>query len=401
MRECFFALIAIALMSTAAFASDGIPDRYYGTYTGVSPILVTRGANYEESQVGFRVEQEGIFWPTNIEGKVFKIFYPNSWLIDVKKSETLRGWFPDSVTSTRWAIRQSQSSEAAQIIIDFSEAKIGNTPFQATAILGEGMPVSLGVFVSEEGLTAEDVANRTRSLFGAIRSEGVEEVSRERYNHLIDLNLEEARRTMETGEASAKVSVIQKAGHNLWTGLDAEIDERIELIELGLRSNSPAVQEEALNVFILGGRVTDGVSLVVAFLENAIQGSRRFQGAVLDKSVDAAVVLLYESHRHLERLAELRSKFGTIDIGLIHEKTGGIISAADADAIQYLTEERSTKRSWTTEHFLELRRVLSLIKENKDSLFSEAAKSDAIRGLTDYTDKAGSSANQCANLLGE
>jgi hypothetical protein len=116
--------------------------------------------------------------------------------------------------------------------------------------------------------------------------------------------------------------------------------------------------------------------------------------------MDAATGLLYESYNHLEKISELQKAFGTPDIETIYKQTDGVVHARYAEGIQYLSELRSDKLNWTAEHFLELRRVLKLIKDNKNGVFSELEESAAIRTLADFPDITVSGSRTYRMILG-
>ncbi|MCB0363139.1 MAG: hypothetical protein KDD35_10470 [Bdellovibrionales bacterium] len=396
------ATFVVTFLWATAFASGGVPLEHHGSYIGISPLMVSGGASHKESLISFRVEPSGLFWATHIGGKDFEIFYPNSWLLNAGESQLLRDWAPKDSQSV-WAIRQNEDSELAQIVIGFSTAEIGSTRIQATALVGEGTPVPLGFFIREEGSKTADKPNQSLALFEELRTDGqgeTEGIGAEQASSLAELD-SDAASIMVSKDVSEKLVVIKKAGLNLWTGTgtDTEIDERIKLIELGLNHSSPVVQGEALGALAFGGRVTDGVAIIANFLDNVLQSKRMIQSEVVDNAVYLALVLLYESHRHLAKAAKIVSRFGSTDVEQIHRNTGGIVNAADADAFNFLGEYRSPKREWTIEHFRELRRVLELVSNSKEEAFSESAKSIALGGLSDFSEKPLLGSSPCRGQL--
>ena len=130
---------------------------------------------------------------------------------------------------------------------------------------------------------------------------------------------------------------------------------------------------------MIGGRVTDGVSMLVQFLERPLES---LSNSVLEKAVEAVVCLLCEAYVFNKEVAVVEEAFGTTDVRSIYAQTGGILSPVQHDALEKIVSARPQGR-WTREHHEALSGRLNLILCSGFDL-PEHIIAEAQRGLKDY-----------------
>src|SRR3989344_7748295 len=232
--DSMFQSIAVFFMLVflVAWALASQKTKNHGHYVGISPILASRGASYEESQVAFSVDQNGIVLDTTVvsENKPleFKVHFTPEWIF------SLQGWGVEKCLS----VRQHKTSTLAQLIFcftdDFPKAKkASGQDFDVEMMLGEGMPASLGLFVRTGN---PNVRSRVRGLYDLYYKPKVEEKSQ---RWLSSVDIPEARKVMRSTDSYRKIQVLKTATNNLWTGTDQEIKARLELVAQGLEDPSP------------------------------------------------------------------------------------------------------------------------------------------------------------------
>ena len=342
----------------------------YGHYVGISPILASRGASYEESQVAFSVDQNGIVLDTTVvsENKPleFKVHFTPEWIF------SLQGWGVEKCLS----VRQHKTSTLAQLIFcftdDFPKAKkMSGQDFDVEMMLGEGMPASLGLFVRTGN---PNVRSRVRGLYDLYYKPKVEEKSQ---RWLSSVDIPEARKVMRSTDSYRKIQVLKTATNNLWTGTDQEIKDRLELVAQGLEDPSPEVQKQSLDTFTIGGRVIGGVDLVVNFLRKT-----NLRDDVLVAGLEAATYLLYEAHSFNSDVALLQKDFGTTNPEEIHKTTNGLISPDQYDILNKVCQQVPQTR-WTLEHQVALTNAISQAVQDSDHV-SQKALEVAARALKEY-----------------
>ncbi len=353
----------------------------HGRYVGISPLNAIRGGSLAECKVSFAVDANGIKLDSAVEcadGPVpFVISFPASWIFH------MRNWGVYHCLS----IRQSAESKLAQLVIDFTKIEAEGLEVDANMMLGEGMPAHLGVFFRQEKIDRDE--KLLERLYAFCRSAaGVEDemlaeemVVPAANSYLLPLDSVQAASIMATGEDTKKIETLNAAAHNLWTGDEAEIGQRLQVITLGLTDPSPAVRQKALSSFVLGGRVVGGVELVSRFLDQDVLLMDR---DVLNEAVEAAVCLLYEACRCNRRVSYLIKEFGVIDPLKIRENCSGVVTPEQFEAINDAARI-SPQRRFSFAHQLSLRGVLEKVSHKlEDSKRHQAIFDRCLRGLADH-----------------
>ena len=364
----FFMLVFLV---ACALASQ--KTKNHGHYVGISPILASRGASYEESQVAFSVDQNGIVLDTTVvsENKPleFKVHFTPEWIF------SLQGWEVEKCLS----VRQHETSKLAQLIFCFTEdfpetKKKTDLNFDVEMMLGEGMPASLGLFVRTGN---PNVGSRVRGLYDAYYKPKAEEAN---HSWLSQVDIAEARKVMRSTSTDQyrKIEVLKNATQNMWTGTDQEIKDRLELVAQGLEDPSPEVQKQALDTFSVSGRVIGGVDLVVNFFSKA-----NLRDDVSVAGLEAATYLLYEAHKFNSDVALLQKDFGTTDPEMIQKKSNGLISPDQYDVLNKVCQQVPQTR-WTVEHQIALTNAITRAASDPTKVSPEALKV-ATRALKEYS----------------
>ncbi|MBI4158586.1 MAG: hypothetical protein HY505_03155 [Candidatus Yanofskybacteria bacterium] len=342
----------------------------YGHYVGISPIAASQGASYEESQVAFSVDQNGIILDTTVvsENKplAFKVHFTPEWIF------SLQGWGVEKCLS----VRQHKTSKLAQLIFCFTEdfpetKKKADLNFDVEMMLGEGMPASLGLFVRTGN---PNVGSRVRGLYDTYYKPKTEEAS---HSWLSLVDIVEARKVMKSTDKYRKIEVLRNSTQNMWTGTDQEIKDRLELVAQGLEDPSPEIQKQALDTFSVSGRVVGGVDLVVNFLRKT-----NLRDDVSVAGLEAATYLLYEAHKFNSDVALLQKDFGTTDPETIQKKTNGLISPDQYDVVNKVCQQVPQTR-WTLEHQVALTNAITQAVSDQTKISPEALKV-ATRALKEY-----------------
>ena len=342
----------------------------HGDYIGIDPITASRGGSLAESQTEFSLSEKAVAVSTVIEEKEFQVKYDSSWIFH------LTGWDVDECL----AVRQSATSGLAEFILCFTHPWRRNRNCNALMMLGEGMPAVLGIFAKKAGCS--DIESFLKKTYDQCYQPKAE--TRE-VSYLTPIDFVEAEKIMFSGNTWDVIDLLKKAAHNLWTGTEQEISDRINLVRMGLEHKNPEVQKQALDTFVLGGRVTSGVDIVVKLLEQ----SKSFVYSVCAKALDAAVCLLYEAHMANKNLADLHMDFGTDDVKKIHEKTNGLLSPEQYKLFVKVVDQSKvcSERRWTLEHQKSLRSAMSAFLSNPDvdfEILCGNVKKNTERALSEY-----------------
>lgn len=353
----------------------------HGQYIGISPIAVMSGCPLERCKISFSVDETGIRLDSAIECEQgalpFTIVFPASWIF------RLRNWGVSHCLS----VRQHATSKLAQLIFDFTKASIEGLEIDVNMILGEGIPAHLGAFFRQEKVDQD--ASLLARLYDCLRAaieldEGTvsgQQGSSANNSHLLPLESEQAVRIMATGTAAEKLEVLNTAGHNLWTGDEAEIKRRLEIVRLGLADPQAQVQKKALSTFVLGGRVVDGVEIVLGFLEQDVLAMDR---GVLAEAVEAAICLLCDVTQYNKKTVGLIEEFGTLNLEEMRRKSSGMVTPKQFEAIEEVARVRP-QRQFTLAHQRSLRAALVRISQELAEREGYRKISDqCLQGLTNY-----------------
>ncbi len=323
--------LVLGIASACAVQATELSDpTIHGTYIGFNPLAAIRGVSYADSTLRFTVSSGGIALLTPIASGArvytFTTMFPREWVFHMK------GWGVDECL----AIRQHATSQLAQLLFCFSPKGRGIEQ-DVTMILGEGMPMTLGVFVHE--------ARGTTPLLSMYQKAYQPAVPKQEIAWLTPVDVPAGKVTMTSGTREAKVALLHNAEINLWTASESVIKDRLALVKMGLRDKDPEVQKAALRTFTLGGRVTDGVAIVSDFL----RGHKSLRADVLVEALTAAACLLYETNQQNGQLAALINTFGTSDVGVIHRQTRGNITPEQSKLLEQIARPTPLSRTWTRE----------------------------------------------------
>lgn len=359
----------LSLKGTSLYFAELSDSSIHGAYVGIDPLSASRGMSFEDCKLAFSLDGKGLKLHTTVYAEntplEFKICFSPSWIFH------LEGWGVDHCLS----VRQHAESELAQLIFDFSGLSLTGAKGDVLMLLGEGMPCVLGVFLRQKNTL--DMEKVLRTLYESLYKPKEEPTE---ISWLQELDLSQAKITMGSRDTAQKVEILKMAGTNLWTGTDQEINDRLELVEMGLKDTNPTVQIQALDTFTVGGRVIGGVDLVANFLS---QSNRGLRNGVSEEAVDAAVFLLYEAYSFNKKVAVLEQGFGTADIGIIHKKTDGVLSPEQYEAMNSIVSTKPQVR-WTLSHQKILRDALEGVIATPNPFIPQSAISNAQRGLKDY-----------------
>ena len=376
-----------------------IPPQYHGSYVGLSPLLVRRGASFEDAQMRFSVNKEGLTMPVRFQGseQEFQAHFDNEWFF---KSNFLK--------PPCYAVGQHESPEdgtVAGFFFCFAPDQEANKAaaedsvwlgdeeehYRAEMILGEGIPLSLGHYIEDGDQATERLQALYHELRGTFDNPEIKTDSEEkgRSSDLVSIDLEEARQIMEQGSENNKLETLRLATANLWTAGVEEISERLALLDRALVDSSPAVRNAAIRVFQLDLRNTQGVDRVIDFLSRA----ENHQDApklkyndirLLQNAVESASILLYEAADYLRTAQKLEAAFGTHDLDEIHERTQGNIEAKYIDEMgEIQNAKRYEGRAWTPEHRSKLRNALESVVAMGEKV-SLATRTEALAALRQY-----------------
>jgi len=315
----------------------------HGRYVGINPIEVARGASFEDSKISFYVDGEGFRCDKRIHYNgtplTFAIHFPAAWVFHFK------GWGVEHCLS----IRQDAQSDLAGMIFDFTKYKFGGQKMDGVVYLGEGILAVLGLFVREKVAGDSDVI--LKNIYDKVYTPSEDNAKEKSF--LLEMDFVKDAETMATGYSENKILLLNRAGHNLWTGTDEEIAERLSFIEMGLNDADPEVQMQALETFTLGGRVIGGVDLVAGFFH---ENKTRLSNSVLKKTVCAAKCLLYEAYNYRRETTSILRDFGTLDL----EKANKICNCVMPGQFEVLEKVANTERQrrWTIGRQITLRSIL-------------------------------------------
>lgn len=356
----------LSLKGTPLYFAKLSDSSIHGAYVGIDPLSASRGMSFEDCKLAFSLDGKGLKFHTTVHAEntplEFKICFPPSWIFH------LGGWGVDHCLS----VRQHAESELAQLVFDFSGFSVKGIKGDVLMTLGEGMPCVLGVFLHQKNTV--NLEKVLRTLYESLYDPKKEPTET---SWLQELDLSQAKITMASRDTAQKVEMLKIAANNLWTGTDQEINDRLELVEMGLRDTNPTVQIQALDTFTVGGRVIGGVDLVADFLD---QNNRVLRSSVIEKAVDAAVFLLYEAYSFNKEVAVIEQEFGTTDIGTIHKKTDGLLSPEQHEAVNRIVSARSQVR-WTLSHQKTLRDMLEGTIADSNPFTPQLAISNAKKRL--------------------
>ncbi|MBI4120838.1 MAG: hypothetical protein HY457_01095 [Parcubacteria group bacterium] len=354
----------------------GVPGRsvelsdtsIHGDYIGINPSAAAQGASFEEAMIEFSIGSEGVTFLSGVaSGGIlyrFRVCYSPEWVFH------LTGWGVDGCLS----LRQHQGSSLAALILSFPP-RFSLAKFDAMMMLGEGMPMVLGVFVrKEKGIEVlKKLYARAYQLYEPDKPED-------------DLRQFLGPKTpfLPSDSVERKKKAVADAGQNLWVGTEQDVAERLPIIEQGLLDDYPDVQLEALSVFQLSGRVTDGVDLVVGMLKRAASLHGPMYECVLEKALSAASSLLYETHKFTMQRVKLVQWFGSSVIADVHRVSGGSVTPDQMKVIVEVEREVPAHRRWTREHATALRGAMEEVLNGHRSISPES-RQDATRALKDFT----------------
>lgn len=353
------------LATFSAQATELTDTAVHDTYIGFNPLAASRGASLEESRVQFSLDGNGItlLQPVAVGGAVynFSVHYSPEWAFHLK------GWGVDECL----ALRQHRTSNLAQLIFCFTP-RFSFAKHDVTMILGEGMPVPLGVFV-RQGKGLGTLAGLYTKEYRPAPKQAVEQ------SWLVPIDVKAGKIIMTVGDREAKIKFLRDAEVNMWTGSTSEIQKRLEFAGVGLADPDPSVQIAALSMFELSGRVTGGVALVADVLKR----HQSLRHDVLEKALSAAACLLYETYYFNKERFELAAQFGTTDIAAIHKSSGGRLTPEQAKLVEEVARPITPERTWTREHQELLLGVIARVLAESPSL-SDYARKEGERALRDY-----------------
>lgn len=359
------AALALGIATVCTVHATELYDRdIQGTYIGFSPNAALSGMTYADSALRFSVSAKGIALTTPVVSAghtyMFTTTFTPEWVFHMKK-----GWGVEDCL----ALRQHATSSLAQLIFCFSPRWRGGGQ-DVTMILGEGMPMTLGVFVREE--------RGVSPMWDMYQKMYQPAVPRQEPDMLTPVDVALGKVTMRTGTREAKITLLRNTEMNLWTASEDVIKDRLQLVKMGLRDKDPEVQKAALFAFELGGRVTDGVAIVSDFLKQY----KSLRADVLVEALTAAACLLYETNQYNSERAEVASMFGTSDIGMIYRQTGGLITPTQWKSLGEIARDTPPSRTWTREQQSTLLDAVS--KVMADSSVTGRARDEGERALREY-----------------
>lgn len=364
--------LGLSLRGTPLYYAELDDPAIHGEYIGVSTIESSRGHSFDECMAGFSIHADGIkvYSPVRTESGAmlrFTIHYPPSWVFH------LEGWGVDHML----AVRQKETSTLAQFLLHFSGGF--NMKADAAMILGEGMPALLGVFVRIDGSrrSAEVDCEELFKIFSEDSKDTEHGETWRSFLPVVDLNA--ARQVMDIGSAEEKQDVLRKIGRRIAFTEWNECVDLLTLIERGLNDPSPRTQREALDVFICGGRVVQGIAMVKGSLNRPLE---LMGGSTLEKAVEALTCLLYEAWLCNVYRARLIRDFQTDDIVLAHTCSSGVVSYTQYEAI--LDRARRTPAVlWAVAHQEELRAELERVRDYAEAI-PQPVRDEASRALAEY-----------------
>lgn len=115
----------------------------YGNYVGINLTALVNGESFEESKASFCLNKD--FLQIKGDFGLSADCFPASMVLELDDSENCI------------AIRQDSKSNLAEAIFDFSKFSFEGINIDAVMILGEGMPVPLGLFIGGDGENLEEV----------------------------------------------------------------------------------------------------------------------------------------------------------------------------------------------------------------------------------------------------
>ena len=346
--------------------------KIHGRYIGILLGPVSRGASFEDCLVEMSINELGITMPFTEAGEnqaKFQVHYPPGMVFH------LLNWGVDDDL----AIRQHPTSNLAQMIVQkvsWYGRLVTFARFQAWSdmgvILGEGMPMPLMLFVREK--RGENMLRRLYKQVFAVDANDY--YNREKWWHdrLVPVELPEIERVFEYGRVNEKAKLIESLGHNLWTGSQTVIAQRMNTLNrFLLDTDLVGVRSKVMQQFTLGARVVEAVPLIEGQYEwLQTQDFNQSEVSMYAQQVaDAARCLLYETFNHLKPRIEIKKRFGTLDVGVLHTQLLGVkrnvIDARDQALFTDFFRGRdvSQSREWTVEHYKALRSIALGLHHNR------------------------------------
>lgn len=365
---------AAPVARAATMPAHHVPPRFYGSYTGLSPRAVQTGASFEDAQVRFRVDATGYTTIAPLAGGQVAVLQGPEWYI---ASRSLEGVSDDAPGLSAYAVGQSPGSGLASEFLLFRNEPQEGAP-DVLMLLGEGMPLLLGRYYRDDARGPR--TSTLRDLYEALRRERLEPAqSQEARDWLPPLD-PRAADIMRDGTAGDRVSIIRRAGSNLWLGTDDDVKTRMALIEHGTRDADPQVRIAALRQFEVGARLTASVPLALAAL------ARESDSAVANEAVEAVTSLLSDAARSEKRSRMLTQRFGSSDVATIVRQLDRPVTREEYKALTDAESAAPTTR-FTEAHAEALRRGLEEVLARAESgavSLSPAALATARRALVDY-----------------
>lgn len=388
LRSVSSLLLVLGISIAGAKASaEPISPKFYGDYLGLSFSSIENGGTFEESLISLIVDKNGLHRTQFVDKYSFHVTYSSEWLIDVRDSETLSGWFPERTYGNRelLAIRQSPQSDLAQRILEHIpkysfrrlEFRLKNllrgrlTDLDMIENLGEGIPATLGVFTKKDKKEkAERRLKNAYEFYKRALAKGAPDERGRSWVHPIDLS--EDLRDLADPKISinSKFEILRNAQYGMATGTPEEIAERVAVLDFAItKSNEPLLISGGLTTAKVGARVGAMAAIVASALEASLdrfaRGSLYWnEHEIIEEAVGASAVQLFEAHRLLGAAAQIQKRFGTTDIKTIHATTLGRISAEDANLLNEFVEAQvaNAKRGYSLEDVDRLTAALEKVK---------------------------------------
>jgi hypothetical protein len=334
--------------------------KIHGRYIGILLGPASHGATFADCLVEMTINETGVALPfteTDTKEPGFQVHYPPGMVFH------LLNWGVDDDL----AIRQHPTSSLAQVIIQkvsWYKRLVSFARFRAWAdigvVLGEGMPMPLMLFVREK--RGEKMLRRLYKQVFAVQSNDYYNEEKWRQDHLVPVDFSEIERVVTRGTVAEKAKLIESLGHNLWTGSQEKVAERIKVLDRFLTDTDlVGVRSKVMQQFTLGVRAVEAVPLIqrqYAWLQTQDFNDPAV-GMYAKHVAHAARCLLYEAYSHLKPKINIKKRFGSLDLGNIHVQQDGVLDARDQSLFTDFFHSRDVtpSREWTVEHYKTLRSI--------------------------------------------
>lgn len=365
----------------SAFAA--FPSTYFGRYSGFDLERANQGFAFEQSSIDFRIKKQGLdIWGLRDElNRNWRTLYSMDWITE--KATAVRAL--STFERRCFGVRRNLNSDRVRFILCFDRFSFGS---QKTASMhsAQDLSVTLALFYKDNA-TGNVMRKELSELYDRVRAAFVDRDA---------VDFAAAPQTLQTGDLKEKVNLLNSLQAGSWLLDEEEVAQAMDLVKMGLADPELVVQAKALDVLIVGGRVTQAVPMVLELLRHP----ERLEPVVLNKAIDAAALLALASGSLHRSQVLLQRKFNSIDPAAIYTKTGGIVEAEEQEAVEGVLRARRKSQAWTLWQNTQLLLSLTMIAENH--ALPEPNRLAAKRALENSRTSADSSnyRQQCSHWLG-